>query len=230
MERHNNETLSRILSVATELFSNQEYSGVSLRQLTKKAGVNLAAVNYYFGDKKSLYHAVVARHIHPINQARLNKLHEAEQVAGDKPVPLAVILDILFRPFFELNQDKINGGHHIGLIVGRSMVAPHIITNQTLVRELQPITPAFAHALRRQVLNLPTDDFMWRLSFVVGALHHTLATLHRMKELTQGICPDNDCEGALRRLIQFSTVTLTAPALNISDPQSPVPREFVDAD
>ncbi len=230
MEKHNIETLNKILSAADELFAHHGYDGASLRQLTQKAGVNLAAVNYHFGDKKSLYKAVITRHIQPINQARLSKLQDAEQQAGDKPVALAMILDILVRPVFELSQDITNGGHHIVRIVGRSMLEPLTITDEALAKELQPITPRFAQAIRRHVPHLPPDEYLWRLSFIVGALHHTLATLHRMKELTRGICQSNDHERALCRLIQFSIGTLTAPAFDIPDRQSPVPHHIVDAD
>lgn len=210
-EKDNGETINKILSTASELFAHHGYNRASLRQLTQKAGVNLAAVNYHFGDKKSLYKAVITRHIQPINQARLSKLHDAEQQAGDKPVALAIVLDILARPVFELSQDTTSGGHHIVRIIGRSMVEPLIIMDEGLATDLQPITARFAQAMRRHVPHLPPDEYLWRLSFVVGALYHTLATLHRMKELTRGICWNNDHEVTLRRFIQFSMVTLTAP-------------------
>ena len=208
---HNKESLDKIISAASELFSQHGYHGVSLRQLTQKAGVNLASVNYYFGDKKSLYHAVVARHIQPIRQIHLNKLNDAEQLAAGNPVPLDSILDILCRPVFELCCDTTDGGHYVAVIVGRSMVEPLIIENELLASALPIITPRFTQALRRHVPQLRPDEYLWRLNFIVGALHHTLATLPRMKELTQGICPNNDHQGALRRFIQFAIVTLTAP-------------------
>lgn len=195
-----------------ELFALHGYHGASLRQLTRNAGVNLAAVNYHFGDKKSLYHAILARQIQPINQARLKRLADAELQSGDLPVPLEKILDILFRPLFELCTETASGGVHVAILVGRSMVEPMVVTDENLAGELQPISARFAQALRRHVSNLPPDEYLWRLNFIVGGLHHTLATLHRMKELTQGICRNHDHEGALRRFIHFSAVALTAPA------------------
>ncbi len=222
LKDNNTERLNKILYAAGELFSIHGFHGVSLRQLTRSAGVNLAAVNYHFGDKKSLYHAVVARHIQTINQVRLKSLADAKRESGDLPVPLEAILDILFRPLFELCIDTANGGIHVAILVGRSMVDPMEITDKKLAGELQPIPARFAQALRRHAANLPPDEYMWRLNFIVGGLHHTLGTLHRMKELTRGICRDHDHEGALRRFIQFSAFALTAPA----GPQPERPEEL----
>lgn len=54
-----NETQTRILDAAEELFMQHGFGGASMRMLTAKAGVNLAAVNYHFGSKEGLYFAVL---------------------------------------------------------------------------------------------------------------------------------------------------------------------------
>ncbi|HEX6529126.1 MAG TPA: TetR family transcriptional regulator, partial [Burkholderiales bacterium] len=43
------ETRTRILDAAEELFMQHGFEGTSMRHLTSRAGVNLAAVNYHFG-------------------------------------------------------------------------------------------------------------------------------------------------------------------------------------
>ncbi|MEO6993091.1 MAG: hypothetical protein ABI273_05660, partial [Lacunisphaera sp.] len=52
-------------------------------------------------------------------------------------------------------------------------------------------------------------EFMWRLNFVIGAMHHTLATSHQMSALTRGLCHDNDFDEALRQFIQFAIDAFT---------------------
>ena len=200
----------KILTTAESLFAQHGYEGASLRQITKAAKVNLAAVNYHFGDKEALFCEVIARRLRPINEARLIKLEQAGLSTGGKPVPLALIFDILARPVFELGQDTANGGPHTIRNIGRSLAEPPPFMEVLMSREFQPVMARFAQAIRRHVPALSPEDFLWRFSFVVGAMHHTLTTLHCMNELTRGICRNNDHEGALRRFTQFAVGAFTA--------------------
>ena len=210
-------TTDRILSAAEGLFAEHGYYRASLRKVTQLAKVNLAAVNYHYGDKESLYVAVIMRRMEPINHSRLAKLNRAEEVAGDKPVPLAVIMEIMARPFFELCDGTNRGGLSIVRIVGRSMAEPLPFMHDLITSQFQPTMTRFGQAIRRHVPTLSPEDFLWRLSFVVGAMYHTLATMHRMNELTRGICRNNDLEGALRRFIQFGVDTFTHAGMRPPD-------------
>lgn len=49
----------RLLDAALKLFSAKGYDKTSTREIAEKAGVNLGAISYYFGDKASLYRALI---------------------------------------------------------------------------------------------------------------------------------------------------------------------------
>ncbi len=53
------DTRLRILRAALEVFATEGYEGASTRVLARRAGVNLPAIQYYFGSKEGLYEAVV---------------------------------------------------------------------------------------------------------------------------------------------------------------------------
>src|SRR5437764_14327516 len=57
---HKGETPQRIIAAAAEIFSIHGFRGARVRDIVRLAGVNLAAVNYYFGGKESLYAATLA--------------------------------------------------------------------------------------------------------------------------------------------------------------------------
>lgn len=52
------EARNRLLLAALRLFAAKGYAKTSTREIAKAAGVNLAAISYYFGDKAGLYREV----------------------------------------------------------------------------------------------------------------------------------------------------------------------------
>lgn len=54
----NDMTKDRILNEAENLFAQKGFHGVTVREITDAANCNVAAVNYYFGNKWNLYFSV----------------------------------------------------------------------------------------------------------------------------------------------------------------------------
>ena len=76
----------RLLEAAAEVFADAGYEGASVRQITDRAGTNIASVNYYFGDKERLYieavkHAHVCSTSDAMRQELPPDLHPADKLA-----------------------------------------------------------------------------------------------------------------------------------------------------
>src|SRR6516165_11059323 len=49
------DTQDRLLEAAGQVFAEKGYEGATVREICRRAEVNIAAVNYYFRDKERLY-------------------------------------------------------------------------------------------------------------------------------------------------------------------------------
>src|SRR5471032_2191938 len=73
--RASGDTKTRLLDAAESLFIDAGYEGMSMRLITARADANLAAVNYHFGGKDALIHAMLTRRLDGLNQNRLALLN-----------------------------------------------------------------------------------------------------------------------------------------------------------
>jgi len=76
-ETQDRSSQKRILEVAERLFLEKGYEGVSVRELTEAAGVNVAAINYHFQSKGNLYREVFRRHLRSFVRPRLEAMNQA---------------------------------------------------------------------------------------------------------------------------------------------------------
>jgi TetR/AcrR family transcriptional regulator, regulator of cefoperazone and chloramphenicol sensitivity len=65
----------KLIDVAAKVFAEKGFSHATIRDICMQADANIAAVNYYWGDKKKLYERVIEELI--INKSRIYPLTEA---------------------------------------------------------------------------------------------------------------------------------------------------------
>jgi TetR/AcrR family transcriptional regulator len=73
------DTPTKLIDAATPLFARKGFAAVSVRELAVAAGVNIAAVSYYFRGKEGLYQAVLEEQFTPIAEA-LQAAEAANQI------------------------------------------------------------------------------------------------------------------------------------------------------
>jgi len=61
-------TREKIIKAASRAFARDGYEGASVRAIVAEADVNQAAINYHFGSKEGLYHAVLQAALHALMQ------------------------------------------------------------------------------------------------------------------------------------------------------------------
>ena len=211
MSPESQSTRDRILDAAERLFGLQGFPCSSLRQITDEAGVNLAAVNYHFGSKEELYKSVLLRRIRPVNEERMRLLADAEQLAGDQPVPIRSILEAFIRPLLRRAADGSAAGMSFLRLISRDLTDPQPFMLTEMVREFDPLVERFTRVLTQALPYVPLPELFWRMQFTVGGMLYAAAHQHDFERTSRGLCRGDDLDGCVRRLIDFCAAGLAAP-------------------
>src|SRR5579872_1707521 len=82
-------TREKLLEVAEQVFADHGYQAATIREICVRAGANVAAVNYHFGDKLGLYTEVLQQ---SIRAAQMDAVRNAlERTAPPEEILRAVI-------------------------------------------------------------------------------------------------------------------------------------------
>jgi AcrR family transcriptional regulator len=209
--RHAGDTKSRILDAAETLFIECGYEAMSLRQITSKAEVNLAAVNYHFGSKESLMHAMLSRRLDLLNQERLKLLDRFDTLLGPR-LTCEHVLGAMFIPALRVSRDTRIGGKAFLRLLGRAYTDPSPFIRNFLGAHYASVAERFFDAFQRALPHLPREELGWRLHFAIGALSGVLAgadTDSLITEFSQGKSM-NDLQ-LIARLASLIVSALKAP-------------------
>ncbi len=203
-------TRESILGAAESLFGGQGFAGTSLRQITDKAGVNLAAVNYHFHSKEDLYRHVLFGRLRPINTERLALLAQAEQLAGDHPVPLRAALDTFVRPWLRRANEPASGGIPSLRLLSRELIDPQPFLRDELARESEPLMTRYTQVLASSLPGVPPPELFWRLQFSLGALLSVAVRWQDLHRAESGPGAKDAGGDSARHLIGFCAAGLEA--------------------
>jgi AcrR family transcriptional regulator len=168
------DTKLRILDAAEQLFVEFGFEAMSLRQITSRAAVNLAAVNYHFGSKEALIHAMLARRLDRLNVERVKLLDRFEAMLGSR-LTCEHVLGAMFIPALRLSRDPHTGGRTFLRLIGRAYVDPSAFVRDFLRSHYADVADRFFSAFQRALPHLVREELGWRLNFAIGALSGVLA-------------------------------------------------------
>ena len=192
-------TKDRILGAAEELFAQHGFAGTSLRQVTSRADVNIAAVNYHFGSKENLVNEVFRRRMDEMSKRRLAALKAAQ---SGHPGELEPVLAAFVEPALAMAQDRHGGGAFIR-VIARAYAEKNDSLRKFLSDQYGHVLREFAKAIAACVPDLSKEELYWRLDFLAGALTYAMADFGLIKR------PANTAEAAhreraARELIHFA--------------------------
>lgn len=198
-------TKERILAAAELLFAQHGFAETSLREVTSRADVNLAAVNYHFGSKSNLIHEVFRRRLDELSSKRLAALAVAE---AERPGELEAVLAAFIEPALALTLDR-EGGSAFVRVIARAYAEKDEALRQFLSETYGHVMRDFARAIAACLPELAREQLYWRLDFVAGALTYAMADFGQIRRPI-GSNEADHCRQAAGELITFAAGGLRA--------------------
>jgi AcrR family transcriptional regulator len=207
-------TRERILRAAEELFMDRGFASTSLRMITARAKVNLAAVNYHFGSKEALIREVFERQLAPLNRARIVYLDQLEAEARGRPLSPEKVIEAMVTPALLASRDPLKGGAVLLRLLGRAFSEPADYMREFLPRQYRDVVMRFKQALMRALPQISEQDLVWRMHFMFGAMSYAMAGNDPLQLVsTCKLDGVDDAEAVIARLVPFLTAGLQGPAV-----------------
>ncbi|WP_165967087.1 TetR/AcrR family transcriptional regulator [Vibrio cholerae] len=175
-------TKEKILDVAEGLFAEYGFNDTSLRTITSKAGVNLASVNYHFGDKKTLVRAVLNRYLEafmPEMKQSLERLNERDDY------DMAEVFEALRAPLRSLSELRPNGTSRFMLLIGRGYTDVQGHLRWFITNRYNDVLTLFTDSVLKANPNLTRETLFWRLHFTLGTCDFTMASSQALAEIAE---------------------------------------------
>ena len=147
MDRKEKNAVSRerILDQAEALFAEKGFHAVTVREITQAARCNLAAVNYYFGNKQNLYLEVFRARWIP--RARRVQASFRDALPAEDETSLAGIVNAIAAAFLKGPLTDDERLRHSQLMI-REMARPGLATDMLINEVIKPFFGEVADMLR----------------------------------------------------------------------------------
>lgn len=205
----------RIIAAAKEVFIEQGFDLATVREITLRADVNVAAINYYFGSKEELISEVLNLMMEPYTHARIAALDACEARAMPGAPSVEDVVGALVRPMVQFSRDA-QGARPLTRLILQIRSRPRESTTRFFIRRVDPAVFRFIDALARALPDLQRRDIFWRYNFSIGAVMQVLIdsdpTTYRLKRLSGDLCDTDDDEQIIGQLTAYVCAGFRAPA------------------
>ncbi|GAB3387419.1 TetR/AcrR family transcriptional regulator [Azotobacter armeniacus] len=221
------ETVERILDAAEQLFAERGFAETSLRLITSKADVNLAAVNYHFGSKSALIEAVFSRVLGPFC-ASLERELDRRQAGPERGISLEELLEITIE---QVRSARPRSGGDLAIfmrLLGLALSQGQGHLRRYLEDMYGKLFRRYLLLLQEAVPRIPPLELFWRTHFMLGAATFSLSGIDMLRAFAEeSFDVQTSSEQAMRLLVPFLAAGMRAESA-IHDPQlasaKPKPR------
>ncbi len=153
----------RILDAAIQVFGRKGYKAATVRDICNAAGVNLAALNYYFGNKEALYRTAVTNLLEQAIER-----YPADKGAGSGADPekrlkcfIKAILCRLLAP------GGISGYQNQGRLLARELADPSPVLDTMVQDHIRPQAKILSAIIAELIGTNTARDRIMRCAFSI---------------------------------------------------------------
>ncbi|WP_304638443.1 TetR/AcrR family transcriptional regulator [Pseudomonas sp.] len=222
------ETVERILDAAEHLFAEKGFAETSLRLITSKAGVNLAAVNYHFGSKKSLIQAVFVRFLDPFVNSLEQELERLRHAGQDDDLRLEELLQILVRQVLAVKPRSGNDLSTFMRLLGLAFSQSQGHLRKYLAEVYGKVFQRYMALLVRAAPDLPPSELFWRVHFMLGSAAFTMSSLKALRAIAEAeFGVHHSVDEVLRLMVPFMAAGMRADGVRLAGATVPVEDALV---
>jgi len=203
-------TKDKILDAAELFFADKGFNGTSLREITSKAEVNLAAVNYHFGSKKELIKAVMSRYMNELAPKLELSLHKLCNSSDN--ISLEEVFTAFVEPLIWLNSFKENGTSIFLQLLGRGYTDSQGFLRWFLTTQYPNVISHFVSAVKKAYPELSAEEIFWRLHFTMGTVVFTMSSSDALIDIAASDFDKQiDISGVIHQVIPYVAAGVGAP-------------------
>ncbi|MEI9894827.1 MAG: CerR family C-terminal domain-containing protein [Chthoniobacter sp.] len=152
------DTRRKLLHAGGEVFAERGFHKATVREITERAGVNVAAINYHFRDKAELYRAVL-NECHCTAQANGGPI---ELGGGTPEERLRHFIDGLLHRLLHPGRPKWQG-----LLMAREMTEPTDALDILVEESMRPRARELQQIIKELTGGKLSQDREWMICFSV---------------------------------------------------------------
>jgi len=190
----------QLISHATRIFAAKGYAAATTREICDAAGVNIASIHYYFGDKEGLYRAAL---LQPIKE-----MTAAFGRFDDPSLPFEQAMRMFLGPFVVPSTDDLD--RDVMRIHLREMMEPSDVFREITAQTIAPAHDLLTTTLARHCGLVEPDADVHQLAFAMVAMAHDYCM---SREFMKMLAPEvlerpQAMERILDRLVGYSRALL----------------------
>ena len=202
----------RILEAAERLFALKGFKDTTIAQLACEAKVNLAAVNYYFGSKRSLIERIIESRLQLISRQCLEELRKIRKttIQNARQPNIKDVLRAFIKPALTVNGTIQNNGYFL-LIACRCFYSPDETIRNIFNHHVKDSFYLCLELMRDVLPDIPERVLLWRIHFVIGSLIHAIYLCSFQSPKPDILPAIENVEYVMSQLLSFLTCGIKAP-------------------